>query len=485
MLYTLTLLLCQSSDLKQALGAAEQKATAGDYAGAVAVLEAAGAANSKDAPALTALGTYLLRDAEAKAAAGTLSGLDVVDAFVAAADVLKKAAAAPGAAPAAFVNWSEALLNAGDFRNAARAVEDGLKQHKDALALLLQQGRVHTAQAGQAAGARQIEAYQAADAAFLRAMQQHQGDAVSCVRHGEVQVLLSRSGDAEKRLDEARSAWREAMRRDIAAVDLTAMAQWLGNTAAADLLAEANQGSEDATRLWYQGVFELNAEPPRWEAAKEHLERVLALNPAFTNTWYYLASGAMAAGQRLQAGGQEDAARTEYAYAARAWARYLKDFGDIQIQSMVALEDKGAAFVEQVRWLEGIALASDAAEDAAGLARWRTQARPQDPEAWNNLGFFLREAGRPEESLSAYHQALRLAPDDPQILNDTAVMLHYYLKRDDAEATRLYEKARASAEKILKEPGQRTEEQLQLVRIALRDANNNLRRLQAGDRTNN
>ena len=38
------------------------------------------------------------------------------------------------------------------------------------------------------------------------------------------------------------------------------------------------------------------------------------------------------------------------------------------------------------------------------------------PDAWNELGFALRNQGRYPESLDAYHEALRLRPDFPEAL---------------------------------------------------------------------
>ena len=42
--------------------------------------------------------------------------------------------------------------------------------------------------------------------------------------------------------------------------------------------------------------------------------------------------------------------------------------------------------------------------------------RPAFPEAWNELGFALRNQGRYPESLQAYDEALRLRPDFPEAL---------------------------------------------------------------------
>jgi tetratricopeptide (TPR) repeat protein len=42
--------------------------------------------------------------------------------------------------------------------------------------------------------------------------------------------------------------------------------------------------------------------------------------------------------------------------------------------------------------------------------------KPAYPEAWNGLGYALRQQGRYPESLKAYDEALRLRPDYPEAL---------------------------------------------------------------------
>lgn len=42
--------------------------------------------------------------------------------------------------------------------------------------------------------------------------------------------------------------------------------------------------------------------------------------------------------------------------------------------------------------------------------------RPDHADAWNELGYALRNQGRYDESVSAYHEALRLRPDFPEAL---------------------------------------------------------------------
>ena len=44
------------------------------------------------------------------------------------------------------------------------------------------------------------------------------------------------------------------------------------------------------------------------------------------------------------------------------------------------------------------------------------KARPSFPDAWNELGFALRNVGRYPESLKAYDEALRLKPDYPEAI---------------------------------------------------------------------
>jgi tetratricopeptide (TPR) repeat protein len=53
----------------------------------------------------------------------------------------------------------------------------------------------------------------------------------------------------------------------------------------------------------------------------------------------------------------------------------------------------------------------------AGAAFGRAvEMRPSYPEAWNGLGYALRQQGKYPESLQAYDEALRLRPDFPEAL---------------------------------------------------------------------
>jgi tetratricopeptide (TPR) repeat protein len=60
-------------------------------------------------------------------------------------------------------------------------------------------------------------------------------------------------------------------------------------------------------------------------------------------------------------------------------------------------------------------VAQDWATAIAAFKR-ATELRPEFPEAWNELGFALRNQGRYADSLDAYDRALALRPDFPEAL---------------------------------------------------------------------
>jgi len=474
MLLPLVLLLFQSGDLDKACQDAEKLAAEGNFGRAVAVLRDAGAEASKDAMALTMLGTCMLRDAESRAAAGSLTGLQVHDAFGEAGNVLRKATKASGAPPEAWTNLSETQVNASDFRNAEKTVVAGLRKHKGDLSLMLQFGRVLGAKAAELGeDPKAIAGRGEARDAYAAARKAHPESGVAAVRHGEMLALL-------QDIPGATAAWRDALRLDPATVDLATLGQWIGSPAAADLLAEYNQtGTPDALRMWWQAYNEYFA-LDRWPAAKASFHKVLELAPEFNNAWYFLGDGGVTAGGRLAQANDMKAANREYDDAAAAWATYLNAAGAHQIQQLGAMEDGGEKFIATQKWLAGTAYGHGKVDSSVAISRWVSQARPADPEAWNNYAFFLRENRQAEESLVAYRRALGLQPEDPQVMNDLAVILHYYLRRDTDEAASLYEKAAARAEAILANADALAPPERERIQIALRDARNNLARLRAG-----
>jgi len=91
---------------------------------------------------------------------------------------------------------------------------------------------------------------------------------------------------------------------------------------------------------------------------------------------------------------------------------------------------------------------------AVGAFRRALALRGDFPDAWNELGFALRNQGRYAESLDAYHEALRLRPDFPEALEYLGEAYVKMGRLDDARRTleRLRpldpERARELAEEI-------------------------------------
>ena len=72
----------------------------------------------------------------------------------------------------------------------------------------------------------------------------------------------------------------------------------------------------------------------------------------------------------------------------------------------------------------------------------RMQEKPDDPEGWNMLGRSYMNLGRPEDALAAFKQAIKLKPDDANILTEYADALAVKNGRTlDGEPTQLLDRA--------------------------------------------
>lgn len=497
MLLSLLLTLAlQSDSLREAVDEAAKLAQNNDWAAAVKTLEDAGAASSEDPLVRATHARYRMRLTEAEIAAGRIGGLDVVDAWLDIGDLLAAVCAMPGAPDTAWVDHAEAMLNSGDLGQALAVVEAGLQELGDSAALHQQGGRVQMAMARKAEGTGDAEArdehYAAAEASFRAAMAAAPKSAAPCERLGE--LLWTRyhaGGMADEALKTgAITAWTEAARRDPHGIDLGNLQVWLAAEAvpALDLVVAARP--EDPLAYWYRGMAHHAAGAEHWAQLKADFEKVLALNPQFTNAYYFLADGAVKHGVWLATrGGDEAAAKQAYKDAAGYWARYLKDFGGTYRQQLAAQPDGGRGMAEQFDYLagqlvvRGLFIPEEDRPTGIALLRFAVAVAPDFAYGWQNLGFFLREAGEYEASRDAYARALALVPDDPQVMSDYAVIFHYYLKSDDDKALELYQKAVARAQELLDGGGLSPEDENR-YRIALRDARNNIAKLKKGDRRN-
>ncbi|MAW61232.1 MAG: hypothetical protein CMJ94_10405 [Planctomycetes bacterium] len=491
-LSTLLLLLPQAGDLKAALTEAKAQAERGQFAAAVTTLEDAGALDSKNADALTALGTYMLRNTEAQIAAGTLRGLAINDGFLQAGYVLEEAAQLGGAPIGAFENWSEALLNGGDKRNALRAAEAAIDKFPKDPRGLMQRGRVLVAMANDSTEVSdKVDAFDQAIADYRAAMKLDKKDTAACLKLGETLILASyadpEGGKPAEARKEAAQAWQEALDRNAAAVDLSTMCQWLHGEAVPLLQKLDKSKGKDATMAWYMGFAEYNGQPRDWEEVRKHFEKALELSPEMYNCHFFLAQGAFDRGAQLQAENNNEmsqASRNAYLYSAIQWGKYLETQGPVHRNATLAAADGGASAIATLKWIAGQAVGSGRFEPAIQISKWITETTPNDVEAWNNLAFLYRDSGQAEKSLAAYAKSAELAPEDPQVLNDWAVIYHYYLKTEDEKAKGLYRKAIELAEEILADDTGLSTDDKQRIQIGLRDARNNLRKLEAGNRRN-
>lgn len=195
--------------------------------------------------------------------------------------------------------------------------------------------------------------------------------------------------------------------------------------------------AKKATLLWYEG--RACYQGGEWAAAKELFEQALALNPAATSSWYYLAFACY----RL---GDHDAAERHAATYAKLGA---------------------AAFADVVRSLPGetrgevgaiVQFLADRAYKVARIDNSRDlnhviACLKDSADAWNNHAFLCRETGQFEAALSSYHHAQEKEPDSPQLLNDTAVILQYHVPNPEnlEKARVMYERAVQLADRLLKD----------------------------------
>ncbi len=236
----------------------------------------------------------------------------------------------------------------------------------------------------------------------------------------------------------------------------------------------------DATLLWWLGWARFALGRPA--EAERAFVRALEKSPQFVNTWYWVAVS------RFDAGDHDGAVRA------------LRDGWEADPAALVT--EMQGELVRNVWRLETLLRERVDADDlgaCAFLAELAAEAEPAAVRHWNNLGLFLRheadalvdaaeegEAEAPnarllaelhERSFAAYTRALDLAPDDPAVLNDGAVLLHYYLERDWQLALEMYAEADRLVNAALEDESTSDDERARLntVRMDVRANQTNLR----------
>ncbi|MDE0585974.1 MAG: tetratricopeptide repeat protein [Planctomycetota bacterium] len=421
---------------------------------------------------------------EAGIAAGEITGFNAIDAWTDVAYAWQDISILDGAPASVWVNWSEALLNGGDTDNAISTADDGLEKFATNAALLEQSGRLLLAESRSVASMGNEEKAAkltlAAVAAFTAASENAPETASPLLRLGEAAWTAFVNGggaDAEEKAD-AIAWWVKAAAVDATGVDSGTVYAWLqaDSIAVLDVLIAAQP--EDVLLYWYRGMAYYYKGAEFWLNVHGDFNKVIELNPAFTNAFFFLADGAFQRGVMQSTAKDDDKAKKAYNFSGKYYALYLKDFGANHAQSV----SQSGGLLAECQRMNFLASFTDYAH-AILILEWATSNAPDYLDVWNNLAFLYRETGEAEKSLAAYQQALSIQPDDPQIMNDLAVIYHYYLRTEDEIALELYRNAIIRAEEILNAENSAGDD-LSLVRIALRDARNNLSKLSKGNRRN-
>lgn len=335
-------------------------------------------------------------------------------------------------------------------------------------------------------------AWKRAKDALDKAAKMLEGDATPWKRSLLARVEVDR-GHAQvwkKDLKSAEKAYARAMALDPTLVNFTQVLEVLGEEPFLAALEDGEQGfvatwgkdnPADATLLWWLGWARLKQK--QYKEAEQAYALCVEKYPQYANSWFYI--GVCRYSTRDQKG------------AVEALLHLL----DAKSEEMTAALQQNPTFhMAVLDSLIGFCEENSRKLDAARLSESQAIARPDEPRYWNNTGYFYRDAGAQaaqsadeerrktardlwERAYEAYSRALELSPDDPSILNDTAVMLHYYLDRDTERAKEMYKKSNAKAQEQLARKDLSAETR-QLYEIALRDSKNNLAKLERGIKTN-
>lgn len=399
---------------------------------------------------------------------------------------------APTRFPDAYLKLAECAWYSQDLPRARAAAEKGVELNADDAHGWFWLGRVAFSQfsAASADSQRADEARQhleRAQAGFQRAVERY-GDPTDPAPRTELAQVLWQLGNARvwaEKPAEADQAYARCLGYDPTQADFGALLGARGEEAFLAVLEQGHlqfarrygkQTPGDAALLWWLGWARFRQKDHK--GAEAALLEAVGKWPSYANAYYYVAHA------RFQ--------QRDYEGAIAA----LREFSDRDREGLIAqLQQGGDADFAVLGFLTGNRAGQRPPRnvEAAWLSELRADVRPTDPNTWNDVGLFHRDAGdalrrerseakqreRQEhyaKSLAAYRKALELAPDDPAYLNDTAVVLHYCFEKDLDEARRMYLRATERAQEELA----RTDldpQVREIYQIALRDSRDNLRRL--------
>ncbi len=232
----------------------------------------------------------------------------------------------------------------------------------------------------------------------------------------------------------------------------------LYDEAARALRGRGTDAAQVALVEFYAALAQFDAK--QWSTAKRRFAATVAANPEFTNAHYYAMLAAYWDGDHELAEQQGVQFATR---AARPFADLLRQLdSDARDTAVNILEFLAARCFKAGRMAQS--------RDLNHVLAWVRQTAV----TWNNYAFLCRETAKYEDSLVGYEHALELEPEDPQLLNDAAVILQYHLASEEnlARAKEMYERAIRNAEQVLREGGEG--DRVARARQAMQDARGNL-----------
>lgn len=214
--------------------------------------------------------------------------------------------------------------------------------------------------------------------------------------------------------------------------------------------------AKDANLAWYKGYFyyilgnERRMDPKKgspleaYQKAEQALVQCTRLNPGYkasADYWRAMAQTGMGFYYAVARRNKEAKKAWFQALAISDKAATTGKDPLISRTAKLGILGLGGPFFRSRDFDGGIALFEEA-----------TKARPGDVDFWNNLGLFLREAGRTarnpqkakayfERAWKAYNRARLLEPRNVRLLNDTALIDVYYLKEHSKDSEDLLRQA--------------------------------------------
>ncbi len=483
---------------------AKPKADAGDYDGALLVLDRHRKTLKDYAPYHALVGKYTLALAESRIASGATSGVE--NFFADSARSLEKAIELDDSPLEPRVMLANVQWRSSKFTEAAKEAKSAILHAQsmgDADAKLVVQAKTTLAVASarlviDAAGAGEKNETALQDARDTFRSLEESGEFSDEMRNGW-SVMEEWAGAGEP----ATSVWVRALKNDPASA--TALEQLVvvgGRMSQAQLAVDTLKSREDALGKWYLGraYFGLGNEKLAAGAATEEKERddtalgeaLAALddataafdrsaqaNATYTDSvqqWKALTLGKR--GQVLWAKGDVDGAFDGYLAAAKMRPDMA---GEELGGGTISL---GLQFVQDHHFRVQQDL-----KNAERTARASTMALPGDALLANNHGLFARDHGvrlerrdndlesakeMYEASYESYKRAQALEPDSIRLRNDVALMILYHIKRDYDVAKEMLDSAIRMGDAQLESAGGKGEETNQDLEEAVGDAHENM-----------